>query len=141
MSETQTQARNADRLAQATKDFAQQGADYSKNLAKKSEAVADAAGRSLQQSYSTAASGAADFHAQWMEMIRANTSASLDFAHQLMAVKSPSEFLELTTAHTRKQFETFAQQAQQLAALAQKVTADTMKPVQAGAKSAFDKAA
>ena len=31
----------------------------------------------------TAASDAADFRAQWIEMVRANTNASLDFAHQL----------------------------------------------------------
>lgn len=138
---TSQKSRNADRPAQAVKEFAQQGMDYSRNLAEKSEAAAEAAGKSFQQSYSNVTSGAADFNAQWIEMVRANTNASLDFAHQLMSVKSPSEFVELTTAHTRRQFETFAQQAQQLAGLAQKVTADTMKPMQAGVKSAFDKAA
>ena len=119
------------------KDFVQQGADYSKNLAEKSEAVAEAAGKSVQQTYSTVASDAADFNAQWIEMVRANTNASLDFARQAIAAKSPSEFFELSAAHTRKQLETFAQQAQQLAGLAQKATADAVKPMQ----NAFNKAA
>ena len=140
MSENQ-KARNTERPAQAAKDFAQQGADYSKNLAEKSEAVAGAATKSLQQTYSTVASGAADFNAQWIEMVRTNTNASLDFARELIAAKSPSEFLELSTAHTRKQFETFAQQAQQLAGLAQKATTDAIKPMQENMKSVFDKAA
>jgi hypothetical protein len=75
-----------------------------------------------------------------MEMVRANTNASFEFANRLIGVKSTSEFVELTTVHTRKQFEVFAEQAQQLASLAQKVTADAMKPLQAGVKTAFDKA-
>lgn len=138
MAENHTnKSRNADRPNQAVKDFAQQGADFSKNLAEKSEAVADAAGKSVQQSYATVASGAADFNAQCIEMIRANTNASLDFARQAIAAKSPTEFFELSAAHTQKQLETFAQQAQQLAGLAQKATTDAVKPMQ----NAFNKAA
>ena len=123
------------------KEFAQQNADCGKNLTERSEAVAGAATKSFQQTYSTVARDAADFNAQWIEMIRVNTSASLDFVQQLLSVKSPSEFFELSTAHTRKQFETFAQQAQQFAGLAQNATTDAIKPVQAGEKSAFGKAA
>ena len=141
MSETQTQARNADRLAQATKDFAQQGVDYGKNLADKSEAMADATTKSMQQTYSASVSQAANFNAQWIEMIRENTNASLDLALKLITAKTPSEFFELSAAHTRKQMETFAQQAQQLAGLAQKATSDAIKPMQASMKNVFDKAA
>ncbi len=142
MSETSTQkAKTTDRPAQAMKGFAQQGVDYSKNLAEKSEAVADAAGKSVQQTYSTAVSEATNFNVTWIEMIRENTNASLDLARQLVTAKSPSEFFELSAAHTRRQFETFAQQAQQLTGLAQKAAANATKPMQAGVKSAFDKAA
>jgi phasin len=136
MSETSTQkARNA------TKDFAQQGVDYGKNLAEKSEAVADATSKSMRQTYSTAVSEAANFHVHCIEMMRDNTNASLDFARELATAKSPTEFFELSTAHARKQMETLAQQAQQLAGLAQKASADAMKPLQAGMKNVFDKAA
>lgn len=134
---TNQKSRTTDRPAQAMKDFAQQGVDYSKNLAEQSEA----AGKSFQQSYSTAASGAVEFNAQWIEIVRENTNASLDFARRLLAVKSPSEFFELSAAHTRKQMESFVQQAQHLAGLAQKATTDAVKPMQAGMKSALDKAA
>lgn len=138
---TNQKSRNTDRPAQSVKEFAQQGADYSKNLAEKSEAVAEAAGKSVQQSYSAAASGAAEFNAQWIEMVRDNTNASLDFARQLLAVKSPSEFFELSATYTRQQFETYAQQTQKLVGLAQKATTDAVKPMQTSVKSAFDKAA
>ena len=126
---------------QAVKDFTQQASTYGKEIAEKSEAAAEAAGKSVEQSYASAASDAADFNAQWIEMLRANANASLDFAHQLISAKSPSEFFELSASHTQKQLETFAKQAQQLAGFAQKATADAVKPLQAGMKTAFDKAA
>lgn len=141
MSETNTKTRTGDRSAQSIQDFAQQGVDYGKNLAEKSEAIAGAANNSMQQTYSTAVSETANFSAHWIEMIREHTNASLDLARQLLTAKSASEFFELSAAHARKQMETFAQQAQQLAGVAQKATSDAMKPMQAGMKNLFDKAA
>ena len=74
-------------------------------------------------------------------MVRGNSNSAFDFARQLLGVKSPSEFLEFSAAHARKQFETFTEQAQHLMALAQKVTTDAVRPLQAGLTSAFSKAA
>jgi len=125
---TQAKGRNGDRPAQAFKDFAQQGANYGKELTEKSQAAAETAGKSLQHSYENAKGDAADFGAQWIEMVRANTNASLDFAHQLITAKSPSEAFELSAAHTRRQFETFLQQSQQLTDLAQKAATGAVKP-------------
>jgi len=141
MSETKIKAGNTDRPAQTAKEFAQQGTEYSKNLVEKSEAVADETSKSIQKSYAAAVTEAANFNAQWIEMVRVNTNASLDFVRQALAVRSPSEFLELSATHSRQQLETFAQQVQQLAGLAQKSTAEAMKPLQASVKSVFDKAA
>jgi hypothetical protein len=56
-------------------------------------------------------------------------------------VKTPAEFMELTTAHARKQFETMSEQAKELAALAQKVAAATSEPIKAGVTKAFGNAA
>jgi len=109
-----TQKARTDRPAQAMKEFAQQGVDYSKNLAEKSEAMADATGKSMQQTYSAAANEMANFHVQWIEMVRENTNASLDLARRLVTAKSPTEFFEASATHTRKQMETFAQQATML---------------------------
>ena len=39
-------------------------------------------------------------------------------------MKSPSEFIELSTAHARKQFEAMTAQAKELTGLAQKVTTE-----------------
>lgn len=139
--QTQTKIGNADRPAQAVKDFAQQGANYGKELAEKSGAAAQEAGQSFQRSYEKASGEVADFRAQWIEMLRENANASFDFAQKLVAARSPSEVLELSAAHTRRQFETFLQQSQQLTDLAQKAATGAVKPMQDGMKRAFDKAA
>ena len=98
----------------------------------KSQAAAETAGKSFQKSHETASSDAADFGAQWIEMVRANTNASLDFAHQLITAKSPTEAFELSAADTRRQLQTFLQQSQQLTELAQKTASGAVKPMQDG---------
>jgi phasin len=125
----------------AVREVTQQNAASTKDIYKKTEAAAEETNRAFEWTYSTVAKGAADFNLQWIEMARANTNSAFDFACRLVAVKSPSEFLELSAAHAREQFETFIEQIQHLTALAQKVTTDAVQPLQAGVTSAFSRAA
>ena len=64
-----------------------------------------------------------------------------DFVESLFGVKSPSELVELTTAHSRSQFETMTGQGKELAALAQKVATDTAEPIKTGVEKAMKKVA
>ena len=74
----------------------------------------------MKDSYSTAVKGAQDYNAKFIEFARANTEAAFEFVQKLSSVKSPSEFFELSTSHSRKQFETLTEQTKELTALAQK---------------------
>jgi phasin len=123
------------------RQVANQGAAFAKDVSEKTKATAEETTKVLEQTYSTVAKGAADFNRQWLEMVRANINSTLDFVHQLIGVKSPTEFLELSSAHARKQFGTFAEQTQHLMGLTQKVTTDAVEPLQAGMKRALTKAA
>jgi hypothetical protein len=49
--------------------------------------------------------------------VRVSTNSALDFSRERMGVKSSYEFLELSTAHVRKQFQTVAEQIHQLTRL------------------------
>jgi hypothetical protein len=51
----------------------------------------------------------------------------------MMAVKSPSDFVLLWTAHARKQFDTMIAQSKALTELAQKVTTEIAEPLKASA--------
>jgi len=74
--------------------------------------------RILEQSYSTATKGAADFNRRLIEMVRINTNSNLDLIYQLIGVKSPVEFIELSSAHARKRFEAFIEQGRHLTGVA-----------------------
>jgi hypothetical protein len=58
-----------------------------------------------------------------------------------MTVKSLSEMVELSTAHTRKQFEALVTQSKELAAIAQKVATDSAEPVKESFGKVFKKVA
>ena len=91
----------------------------------------------IKSSFSTAVKGAQDYNAKVIEFVQTNTKTTVDFVQKLSAVKSPSEFIELSTDHSRTQFETLTEQTKELAALAQKVTLANVEPLKAGVTKAF----
>ena len=91
----------------------------------------------MKDSYSAAVKGAQDYNTKFIEFARANTEAAFEFVQKLSRVKSPSEFFELSTIHSREQFETLGGQAKELTALAQKITLATAEPLKTGANKTF----
>jgi hypothetical protein len=94
------------------------------------EAEADSAqtkqaAANLMDSYSMAARRVQDYNAKFIEFAQTNTEATLAFVQDLTKVKTPTEFFELSTIQSRKQFETFTEQVRELATLAQKVALAT----------------
>ena len=77
------------------REFARQGASYTKDMYERTKAAAEETNRVIEQTYSALAKSAADFNVQWIEIVRFNTNSAFDFSRQLVGVKSPSEFLEL----------------------------------------------
>ena len=107
----------------------------------KMKSAAEEATDVLEDTYAAASKGASDYGLKVIEAARANTNAAFDFATQLMTVKSLSEMVELSTAHTRKQFEALATQSKELAAIAQKVATDSAEPVKESFGKVFKKVA
>jgi len=91
----------------------------------------------IKNSFSTAVKGAQDYNTKFIEFAQANTEASLDFVQKLSGLKSPSDIIELSTDHSRKQFETLSEQTKELVELAQKVTLATVEPLKTGVTKAF----
>jgi phasin len=103
---------------------------------KMSAATADAA-TLIKNSFSTAIKGGQDYNNKVLEFARTNTEAAFGFAQKLSTMKSTSDFIELSTEHSRKQFEMLTEQTKELAALAQKITLATAEPLTAGATKVF----
>jgi len=123
--------------AQAFRATAENGAAQAKEGFDKMRAATAEATSVMKNSYSSAVQGAQDYQAKFIEFANSNTEAAFDFAQKLTGVKSPSEFFELSTNHSREQFETLSEQAKELARLAQKVTMATVEPLKTGATKAF----
>ena len=122
---------------QALRATAENGSAQAKEAFEKiGAAMAEATGL-IKNSYSTAVKGAQDYNTKFIEFAQNNTKAAIDFVQKLSGVKSPSDFIELSTDHSRKQFETLTEQTKELAALAQKVTLATVEPLKTGVTKAF----
>ena len=126
---------------EAVRKHAQKTTAYTQETLEKAKATAEVGNKVLERTMATATESAVDFNLRLLEMVRDNTNSAFDFARRLIAVTSPSEFLELSVAQARKQFESFTEQTQHLAALAQKVAAETVAPLQSGMMSTFNKVA
>jgi phasin len=125
----------------AFREIAEKSVSQAKETYEKMKSAAEEATDVLEDTYAAATKGASDYGLKVIEAARANTNAAFDFATQLMTVKSLSEMVELSTAHTRKQFEALATQSKELAAIAQKVAADSTEPVKESFGKVFKKVA
>ena len=121
---------------QAFRAMAENGAKEA--LEKMSAATAEAT-TLMQDSCSTAVKGAQDYSGKCIEFASANAKTAAEFVQKLSSVKSPSEFFELSTNHSRNQFEILSEQAKELTALAQEITLATLEPLKTGATKAFRK--
>jgi len=122
---------------QAFHATAENGSAQAKEAFEKMSAATAEATDLIKNSFSTAVKGAQDYNAKVIEFVQTNTKATVDFVQKLSGVKSPSEFIELSTDHSRTQFETLTEQTKELAALAQKVTLANVEPLKAGVTKAF----
>jgi phasin len=125
----------------AFREFAERGVAQCKDTYEKMKAAAEEATDVLETTYSTATRGASDYGLKVIEAARVNTNAAFDFAGELITAKTLSEVIELSSAHTRKQFEAYTEQGKELTALAQKVATDTAEPIKSGMNRAFSKVA
>jgi phasin len=121
----------------AFREFAERGVAQAKDTYEKMKAAAEEATDVLETTYSTASKGASDYGLKVIEATRANTNAAFDFAGELLAAKTMSEVMELSSAHARKQFEAMTAQSKELGALAQKLAAETTEPLKSGMSKAF----
>ena len=125
----------------AFREFAEKGVAQSRNAYEKFKAVAEENTEMLETVYSNATQGSTEYGLKVIEIARYNTNATFTFVEKLFGVKSPSEFVELATAHSRTQFETLSAQGKELAGIVQKVATDTAEPIKSGVSKAMKKVA
>src|SRR6202171_3250864 len=94
--------------------FAEKGVSQARDSYAKFKDVAETHNGTIEAVFSTASKGASEYSRKLTEIMKANTSATLDFAQELIGVKTPAEAMELWTAHAKKQFEAFTAYSKEL---------------------------
>ena len=122
------------------REMTDKGVAQAKDACTKAKVASDEAADLLKTAYTTVAKGATDYNLKFIDIVRTNTRAAFDYVNELLGVKSPSELVELSTAHMRKQFDTVSAQAKELSALAQKAATDAAEPIKAGVSKVFNNA-
>ena len=128
-------------MPEAFREMTEKGVAHAKDSYAKAKVASEEAADLLENTYATVAKGATDYNLKLIEIARTNTRAAFDYAHELWSVKSPSEFIELATAHMRKQFDIASAQNKELCALAQEIATEAAGTIKTGVSKAFNKAA
>ena len=121
--------------------FAEKGVSQARDSYAKFKDAAETHNGTIEAVFTTASKGVSEYSAKLMEIMKANSTATLDFAQELIGVKSPTEAMELWSAHAKKQFEAFTANTKDLAALSQKVATETVEPIKTSASKLFKPAA
>ena len=121
--------------------FAEKGVSQARDNYARFKDVAETHNSTIEAVFANASKGASEYSAKLMEIIKANTTSSLDFAQEIIGAKTPSEALELWTSHAKKQFEALSGYGKELAELSQKVATETVEPIKANASKLFKPAA
>jgi hypothetical protein len=93
--------------------------------------------QSADQTIPTVATAADEYRAKAFELMTANINATFEYAQRLVNVNTPSEFVELSTSHARKQFELIMKQTAELGSIAQKLAAPNVQAMTAGLTKAL----
>jgi phasin len=125
----------------AFREIAEKSIAQAKEGYDKMKSAAEEATDMLEDTYATASKGYSAYGLKLIEVARTNSNAAFDLFGELLAAKSYSEVVELSSTFMREQFDTMSAQAKELAEQAQKVATETVEPMKEGFTSAFGKAA
>jgi len=94
----------------------------------------------MEQSCSATVENIRDFNVKMIDAARANADAVFEFAHQIATAKSPTDFVELWTAHAKKQFAMLSEQTKEMTALGQKIASESAEPMTRSVNQVLKKA-
>ena len=106
------------------REITDKGVAHARDACAKAKVASEEAADLFKNTYATVANAATDYNLKLIEIFRTNTRAAFDHVHELLGVKFPSEFIELSTAHLRKQYDIVSAQNKDLYALSQKVATE-----------------
>jgi len=128
-------------MPEAFREMTEKGVEQTRDAYAKAKVASEAAADLLEHTYEAAAKRAEDYNRKLIEITRTNTRAAFDYVHELLSVKSPSEFIQVSTAQMRKQFEIVSAQNKELCALGQEIATEAAGTIKTNMSNALNKAA
>ncbi|MGM4908413.1 phasin [Rhizobiales bacterium] len=125
------------KLAESFRDFAEKGAQQSKEAYAKLKSAGEEAGKTLEATVQTAQAGSVEIGLKAIDALRVNAESSLSHMEALLGVKSVAEFFELQTSFFRKQAELTVEQAKSLQETTKQVAEKVAKPSKEAAEKAM----
>jgi phasin len=104
--------------------FAEKGVSQARDSYAEFKQAVETHNNAVEAVLATASRGAAEYSTKLTEFMKDNAAATVEFAQELLAVKSPFGALELWNSHTRKQVQTLTAQAKELAELVRRTGAE-----------------
>ena len=96
---------DASKAIEQVSAFTEKGVEQSKEVLAKFKADSELTQKALETSFASAKAASSNLSLKTIAVLRANTEAAFSHFEALIAVKSPSEFVELQTNFVRKQVE------------------------------------
>jgi phasin len=127
-------------MPEASREIAEKGVAHTRDAYAKARVASEETVDLLENAYEAAAKRATDYNRKLIAIVRTNTRAAFDNVHVLLGAKSPSEFIELSTAQMRKQFDIVSAQNKELCGLAQEITTEAAGAIKTGVSKALNKA-
>lgn len=126
-------------MPEALREMAEKGVERAKDACAKAKVANEEAVDLLENTYEAAVKRATDYNHKLFEIARTNTRTAFDYIDAMLRVKSLSEFIELSTAQMRKQFEIMTAQNKELCALAQEIATEAAEKIKAGVSKVANK--
>src|ERR1700739_3962624 len=116
-------------MPEALREMAEEGVERTKDAYAKAKVASEEAANLLENTYEAAAKRATDYNRKLIEIARANNRATFDYIDLLLGVRSSTEFIELSTAQMRKQFESMSAQNKELCTFAQEMATEAAEKI------------
>lgn len=113
-------------------DLTERGVAEAKETYEKMTAAATEATEHMKNVYAATFKGLHDYSTKVLEFAHINMTAAIEHAKKMTTIKTAAEYFELTNEYLRTHMETLSKQAQELAAVAQKMTSTAADSIKSG---------
>ncbi|MBB4064176.1 phasin [Gellertiella hungarica] len=125
------------KVTEGLRDFAEKGAEQSKQAFARMKAAAEEASKTVETTVQSAQAGTVDLGLKAIDALRTNAESSFAHMEALLGVKSVAEFFELQTSFIRKQAEVAVEQAKTMQDATRKLAESVSKPAKDAAEKAL----